>query len=978
MMKLYLKLDRKIQLSSGVCLGILLLITLFFHFSGAVQAKENVIRVGFVGSGGVVEDENGDHSGYTVDYLEGIAEYTGWEYEYIHADWTDCIEMLKNGELDLMGMVRHTDARDDFLLFSELAMASDYTVLCAAVDSNIYYQEYEAIDSCTVGVMENSVYEEAFLAYAKKYGLDCNLKRFRSVNEAEEALFKGEIDLLATTRLARPAGTRLIDQFQVSPAYFVTGVQNQSLMNELNDAMQLLSMENGMMEAQLKKKHYDTDQMNLPLTREEREYLKSVKTIIVKGTEKQRPMGYWDESGRGRGILVDYLNSLGFFTDLNFIYEETEFRSLEENAGSLEDGSVLLCIGPPLEDPELDEKVYKSEPLFQSNLSYIRRQEDVYVRGRHNLVFALNREMSYLEELLYEKSKYYEVRYYDTAMECMNAVMNGDADITVQDGYVASYMLQKPVFADKLTIVRGDEYVQNVYLYVPEEHLPLLSILNKTINGLSEEERTSFIANAVLAHSYEYELGDFLYVNVSWIRSFVILVIMVIILCILLNMRINQSKKQRKENAKLRQKIYLDELTGIYNRNGFFEKARELIDRSGDDIYIVRINICHFRLINEMYGIEKGDHLLKAMGKGLKGMGIEKNFVAGRFSSDYFYLCIRREDFENSSFPARVPSAWLGMDITFTYGVYPVGQQKDMSVNAMCDRADMANSANKHSLTEYIHYYSDCERQRQLREKEIENEMENAIAEHQFIIYIQPKYDITTEQVVGGEALVRWLHPRKGMIPPGRFIDLFEKNGFVRDLDYYVWDECCHFLSDMKKKGLPMYPLSMNVSRIHFYSGGMKEKLAELLEKYDLNAGDLELEITETIYAEDTEIVFSQCRELQDMGFKIAMDDFGSGYSCLNMLKDMPLDIIKMDMRFLSGGYDEAQVEKGRNILRSLIEMVHNLELKVVVEGVETREQKEFIRQIGNCYVQGYYFSKPLDVQSYESLIETDLGNVGL
>ncbi len=954
-------------------MGILLLVVLVFTVPGTVHAEENVIKVGYIGRGSVFEEDDGRVSGYTVDYLEEIAEYTGWEYEFISADWADCIEMLNSGELDLMGMVRYSEARDEQLLFSELSMASDHTILCAREDSDIYYQEYEAIDGCTVGVMEASIYEDAFLAHAQKHGLNCDLERFRSIEEAEEALLEGKIDLLATTRLARPSRSKLVDQFQMTAAYFVTGIQNRTLMQELDDAMQKLSIENGTMEDELHKKYYKTENESLPLTREEQEYLDSIDRIQVLGLDGRRPLGYTDKNGRFKGILVEYLNMLGTFSGIGFDYKISEHLLLEENAGVIEDeGSVFLSIDQSLEELDLENRIYKSDTLFETKLAYVKRQEDGSVQGRQDLVFALNSEMPYLEEMLHERSANYRVRYYDNSFACMDAVLNGEADITIQDEYVVTYLMQKPEFEDKLMNVDGEAYPDGMCLYAPKEHRHLISILNKTLDELSEEERANAIANAMLKHSYEYGLDDFLYEHKNWLRYVAVLVVLVVLLGIMLNGRINQSKKQKRENEKLQEKLSLDDLTGVYNRNGFFEKAREMVDHSESDICIVRINICHLKLINEMYGTEKGDYLLRKMGKGLLALTDEKKFVVGRFSADHFYLCIHREDFENIHFPGQVPSQGLGMNLSLTYGVYPVGTQKDIPVSAMCDRADMANSANKQSM-EYIHYYSDEERQRQLREQEIENEMETAVAEHQFIIYIQPKYDIETEQIVGGEALVRWMHPKKGMIPPRRFIDLFERNGFVRDLDYYVWEECCRFLGEMKKKGLPVYPLSMNVSRIHFYSGGMKAKLSELLEKYGLDASDLELEVTETIYAKDTETVFRQCRELQQMGFKIAMDDFGSGYSCLNMLKEMPLDVIKMDMRFLSGGEDEVQVEKGRNILRSLIEMVHTLKLKVVVEGVETREHKAFIRRIGNCYAQGYYFSKPLDIQSYESLIETEM-----
>ena len=207
------------------------------------------------------------------------------------------------------------------------------------------------------------------------------------------------------------------------------------------------------------------------------------------------------------------------------------------------------------------------------------------------------------------------------------------------------------------------------------------------------------------------------------------------------------------------------------------------------------------------------------------------------------------------------------------------------------------------------------------------------------------------------------------MISPGEFIPVFEKNGFIIPLDYYVWEETCRFVSELKKKGYGTLPISINVSRAHFYGKELKDKLEELIEKYKLEKADIELEITETICAEDPDIIYKRVRELQESGFKVAMDDFGSGYSSLNMLKEMPLDIIKMDLKFLDGGDNE---EKSRKILGTLISLAKNMDLYVVVEGVETAEQVEFLRSIGTRCVQGYYYSRPVDCKTYEDMLQNE------
>lgn len=420
--------------------------------------------------------------------------------------------------------------------------------------------------------------------------------------------------------------------------------------------------------------------------------------------------------------------------------------------------------------------------------------------------------------------------------------------------------------------------------------------------------------------------------------------------------------------------VSFDDLTGLYNRKYFYDAAEEMIaeyrDKGG--VSIIRINLCNFKVVNDLYGMDKGDQLLCHIAEELKKDAKKYNFIAARFSADNFYICVPQKYYDLLPLIRQVNIPWLNMDLTLLYGVYIVDGSADVTVPQMCDRADLAISAGKSGTGAFIHYYKDEFRQRILKEKEIEGEMEQALATGQFIIYIQPKYAVHSDQVVGGEALVRWQHPQKGIVSPADFIPLFERNGFIRNLDYYVWESCCAFIRCARDKGIAVPPISVNVSRIHFYGKELQSKLEELLERYQLEPQDIELEVTETICATDSQVFLEICSSLCKAGFTIAMDDFGSGYSSLNMLKEIPIDVIKMDMRFLAGDKDPQQQEKGRSILRALMKMAQRLQLDIVVEGVETKDQVEFIKDIGQCAAQGYFYARPLPTNEFEAVLQSD------
>ncbi len=941
-----------------------MILFMLLFFPQEVDADGEVIRVGYTDLDEVVQNEDGTYSGYVVDYLNEVAKYTGWKYEYVYDTWGNCKEMLEKGELDLFGLMKYSPERENSFLFSELSMSDDYTVLYAKEDSDICYQEYELIDQCLIGVVEDSFYVKTIFDYIKENHLNCRVVGFETEEQALDALEGERIDLLVTTFISDVSGVKVIDQFNPVPTYFVTGKGNPELMQELDAAMKDIYIENISLERELTEKYTGNIQGGLYLTREEQEYIDSVESIEVRMFGGREPLAY-TEHGKIVGILPDYMNMLGELSGLTFDFVDAKTSSVEEELQILEqDGCVFVSGSNSLNNLNL----YKSNSFFENKFSYVRRKDKSESMGDDG-VFAITKGMRFIGDML---SQYgYEFKVYDSSERCMEAVIDGEADMTIQYEHVTSYLMHKPRFAANLAEGIGVDYVVDMFLYASEEHALLVSILNKTINCLSEEQQVKATIDTIVSHSYSEQFDDLLY-QYGWWFVLVIVLLLVVYLTYILRTRANKVNQQKKENEELQHQLSLDETTGVYNRLGFFEHARNMISLLDGDVCIIRVNIYNFKMINEIHGLEKGDMLLCEVGSLLKKIKTEKEVVTGRFAADRFYMCIAASDMGQVTLVRRLTVPWMNMDVTLTYGVYPLKGQMDIPLNVICDRADLANKSAGQMEKNYICYYSDEERIRIQREQEIESEMEKALEEEQFCIYVQPKYDIETEKIVGGEVLVRWLHPEKGLIPPFQFIELFERNGFIRKLDYYVWEQSCRFLNQIRKEGLPFLPLSVNMSRIHFYDNESIAVLCGLIEKYELKPEDLEIEVTETLCVEDSDLIFSKCRQLRRLGFKIAMDDFGSGYSSLNMLKEMPIDIIKMDLRFLSGDGEKDQEDKGRSILRTLIELSHMMELQVVIEGLETRSQKDFIKEIGTCAAQGYYYSRPVPELEYVELLQTE------
>ena len=412
-----------------------------------------------------------------------------------------------------------------------------------------------------------------------------------------------------------------------------------------------------------------------------------------------------------------------------------------------------------------------------------------------------------------------------------------------------------------------------------------------------------------------------------------------------------------------------DELTGIYNKQAFYAKTKEmLLDNPDKNFDLLRINIERFKVLNDLFGESTGDKLLRYIGKFLKEINLPL-CVSGRLYADNFVVCDEAGKGGSrrmiNTLQMVADSFAINNRTILSFGLYRI-DDKTLPVSVMCDRANMALGKAKGNFKNPYCEYDEKMRQQVLKEQKIINAMERAIQNKEFTLYLQPKYDIEKGTIIGAEALVRWISLENGFISPGDFIPVFENNGFVYEVDKFIWEESCRYLRKWLDEGREVHPISVNVSRIDLYTPKLVQHLVNLREKYQLPSQYLELEITESAYTEDPEQIITITRQLREAGFVILMDDFGTGYSSLNMLKDIQIDVLKLDMGFLKSSDYSA---KGGNILTAILKMAESLKMQTIAEGVETKEQVEFLKSIGCRYVQGFYYSKPLPVGEFEKLI---------
>ncbi|MDO4960924.1 MAG: EAL domain-containing protein [Eubacteriales bacterium] len=428
-----------------------------------------------------------------------------------------------------------------------------------------------------------------------------------------------------------------------------------------------------------------------------------------------------------------------------------------------------------------------------------------------------------------------------------------------------------------------------------------------------------------------------------------------------------------RESAAALSVVEYDDLTGLYTRQAFYHHAEILLRNNPDKHYsLIVSDIDDFKAINEKYGEGMGDAVLKAGSRSLK-YAAEMGMLVGRYGGDQFVSMMEYDPKSDDSDGAAdfmekmidgIESSFPIKGLRLKMGIYD-DVDHELPISILCDRAIMAVRSISGLYGKRYTYYNGELQAKYEKEQKIELSMQNAYTEKQFRVYYQPKHDAVTGELVGAEALIRWLHPQYGFMPPNDFISLFEKNGFITYADYYVWTRTCENLKKWMNAGIDIVPVSVNASRKDFDHPNHLEFIKKPVEEAGIDPKLLHIEITESVFSDNLEEITAKIDKCREMGFEVEMDDFGSGYSSLNTLATLPLDIVKLDRVFML----QLHNEKKARVLSAVISLTKTLGIRTVAEGVETEEQLEFLREAGCDWIQGYYYSKPLPESEFEAYL---------
>ena len=943
----------------------LVMATLVAPPAHAQESKGKVVRVGWYDSSYNTVDAHGRRSGYAYEYQLKIAGYTGWSYEYVNGSWSELLQMLVDGKIDLMSDVSYTEERAKNMLYPNLPMGSeDYYLFVAPSNKEVSSADLSTLDGKRVGANKDSIQASFYRSWAQRNDVNTQIVELEtSEDESLQMLNDGKLDAYVTVdSFVEPERAMPIAKVGSSDYFFAVNKSRPDLLDELNEAMDAIHNENRHFNHEMFDRYIKTVGANAFLSPGEADWLREHGTIRVGYQDNYLAFCGTDKAGKLTGALKDYLAYASTCMENGKMdFEAKAFPTVEAALDALSKGDVD-CVFPASLDGYDGEKrgIATTAPLMSTDVYAVVRQENVNnFANREHVVVAVNQGNPNYDTFLIDNFPSWQTVYYETTEDCLKAVFENMADCVLISNYRYNN-ISRLCEQYNLTTFPTTMHLDSCFA-VAKGNPQLYSILSKVVTQVPSSTVNSALSHYVTEDA-KRTLGDFLAQNAAIVMAIVIAVLLVITLLMVRSMR---AEKLAKE---LISATETDALTGLYNRDYFFQYANRM-RREQPDVAMdaIVINIERFRSVNALNGWDFGDQVLRVLGSEIRALATENKGIAGRFGADRFdVFCEHVGDYHNAyeRLQSKVESFVPSANIRIRMGVLP--EQTQMEPVQMFDMARTACNMARESFQEHLIVFDNQVRERELYEDRLLNDLNRALDNFEFEVYYQPKYDIQADspRLVSAEALIRWRHPELGMIAPNDFIPLFEQHGKIEEIDKYAWSEAAKQVARWRTQFGRVIPVSVNLSRMDVFDPELQSTLDGILLENGLDHDAIKLEVTESAYMENADQLIRVVKSLRTTGYTVEMDDFGTGYSSLNMLSTIPIDVLKMDRAFIQNMEND---EKTAQLVELIVRIAKSLNLVVVAEGVETETQLRMLRDLGCEVVQGYYFSPPLHPTDFEA-----------
>ncbi len=947
-------------------------------FSHAEVTGGKTYRIGVNADYGILRYGSG-YSGLAYDYIKQLEKYTGDSYTLTEGTADELFDMMAQGEIDIIPCVTKAEldtyskenGGEEFPAslsgFSIMTKFSAVYVPDSARD-NVALYDIDKIKQLRIGYLaENETEYFDGGSFVAKDIDGAEFVRYSSESALKEDFFSGRIDAAVKSCLRNWSNETIVYRFGIGESFFLVSDTANGLTEKLTSAVGSLYTTDPEFAGNMYQKHVaNRGTQKYALSESEQRYVKEKDTVIVAYNTAADMTEFYDSADEKIvGITGTMLSKLEELTGLRTVIKPCE--SLSDCVNMLERGEAdAICGGVNYDSMHGFGQFFVSAPYSKI---------PIVIAGRKD--FSLNEHMKiavpfYCDDIgnyimeLYPNSA---TLPYNDVEQCIKAVNDGSADVICAGAYEIIYV--KNGGHPDIEILETTAAYHSECIAVAADSAILGQIIGKSLAQISNSDAVVSTYDSMTSVGYDSLMFSRFLGKYFWVIC-IAAIALLLFLAALINIIV----------IKTRQKAKIDAVTGGRTKERYLSDSLTLLKKSSPKKWaVVLFDVEKFKFVNDRLGFLEGNMMLGRIYKVLEEQ-LQKDEVFARISDDNFACTIHNgTDNEiceriNNIFDecGHKNALFMKYPVLFSAGVCRLDQCLEkhdaVNLNTAIDRCAIARKTVKGGHSNAIAFYDGKIREKALREKDFENVMPTALAEHEFQCYLQPKYGLRSRHIEGAEALIRWNSKDFGFVYPDEFIPLSEKNGFVVELDFFILEEVCKAMRRWIKEGKTPVVVSVNQSRLHLRHDDYIWRLREIVDKYEIPYKYIELELTESAFTEDAELLLKTMNKLHEIGFKLSIDDFGSGYSSLNMLKDIPADVVKIDREFFNGTVNS---RKGRTVISTVVDLAKNLNMEVISEGVETVEQVEFLSGIDCAMVQGYFFAKPMPMKAFEEMWKIDL-----
>ncbi len=914
------------------------------------NTKQRVV-IAYEPSYGIVEDlESIDRKGYGYELFKKLEKYSNYEFELVPYNFAGAIEAVRDGKADAFAPASYTEERAKDFLFTKNSILTEKVILAAPKDSPCFYNDPKCINnkkiSAYTGVTLNGYLER----YLKEKKIDA---KFVYTTEMNTFYFRKDVDFYLVSSMHTFLDYHTVLNLGTDDLYIMVNKNKAELVKGLDKALTEINIHENTFFPELYLKYYGKDSLSLrSLSKEEDTAIKSKKVIKVGYAPNRQPFQYKDKSNQPSGMhikLMEYFSDLYGFDVEYSVYDPN-------NINSKEDFDILLFASELTQKEYVATKSYITLPMMLlGDEKQLNNPKKIGILNKYALNINLIKNSYPNSELV----------FYTNIDNIKNDYLNNHIDVILLSNLESLYVMSK--------IRRKNFLMNNTNISLPlrmyiSKNLPkdfimgIETIINRlepsVVDKIVAEESTIYLNEVTIKDFYDRHRFEVL-------EASIIAIIVLVLFFLLLQWR------KKREILKI---VNFDNLTGLISMQYFKYQAVKYLKNTKETEYkMITMDIDYFHTINDVFGFEKGNLVIKAIAKTLERT-ISSPSLITRAAGDQFVILRRRNEQDRSineiceeCIKNEINNILgRGYNFSMSLGIYAI-DDREVPIDIIIDRANIARRKGKSSHKNTYTFFDSNMKNEYKRRTNILLNMKSALLNKEFFLVFQPKVNFKTLEVEGAEVLVRWKTSSGEMIFPNDFIPLFETNGFSTELDLYVFEQACIFISIYKNRiNIPI--ISVNLSSKSVESNKTLRRMNEIIDAYKLDPSTIEIEITESALIEESISFTQKVRDIRKAGFRVSMDDFGAGFSSLNRLHSLEIDVVKLDKAFLDSNISNI---KGTIIVQNIINMARQLHLKVVCEGVESKEQVLWLQQLKCDTAQGYFFDKPLEEKKFVELLNS-------